>query len=386
MRSSGSSGARLAAGDPLRALAALAVVLSHVVALALLEGARGGTGLRTDAGGQPVAPGLPGWTADLSQGLAAAVWVFFALSGLLLGRPFARALRERRPLPSLRRYARNRVLRIVPAFWAVVALTLLVHGPGPQDDALDVLAVPAFLQTWRPSELGSAHLAQAWSLDVEMAFYVALPLLALPASLARARPLGLLAALAAAALGSLAFRAAAAGDPAMLQSLPALLSAFVPGLALAVAEPWLARRPAAAARAVGAVAAAVALPALAAAALLDGRVAKQGLLLAVGGGGLVAAAVLPELAGRPWRVLAARPLHWLGERSYSLFLVHLLVLEGLLALAEGAPPRAVLLVLLVAGVPASVLAAWALHAAVERPFLRRRASQAPPRPAVAVAA
>lgn len=383
MRSSGSSGPRVVSGDPLRALAALAVVLSHVIALPLLHGM-----VRADATGQPIAEGLPAWSADAGQALAAAVWVFFALSGFLLGRPFARALLGGRPLPSLRRYARNRALRIVPAFWAVVAITLLVQGPGPGDDLLDVLAIPAFLQTWRPSEVGVAHLAQAWSLDVEMAFYIALPLLAACALALPRRPWVLVAALAALGLASLAVRVPLAGDPRWLQSLPGLFAAFVPGLVLAVAEPWLARvlpaRPRAT-RAVAAVLTVAGIAAFVAATQADLRVVRQAGLLAAGGGALLAAALLRELALRPFRLLVHPALAWLGERSYSLFLVHLLVLDLLVEATSGAPAGTMVLVLLLAGVPTSVLAAWALHAAVERPFLRRRSRPAATAPAVAVA-
>lgn len=374
---------RLRSGDPLRAIAACSVVLSHVIALPLLFEVRAGElAFRLDPGGTPVAAGLPAWVPDLAITLGSGVWVFFALSGLLLGRPVARALRDGGRLPSVRRYARNRVLRIVPAFWVTALLTLVAFGPG-RDDVADVLAVLAFVQVWHPSELGD-RLAQAWSLDVEMAFYLALPLLAIAALPLRGRPGLLLGAVAAVALASLAFRGWAAGrgvagapSGALLVSLPAVLVAFTPGLALALLEPRLrARRLGPVAWALLAVAL---LAAVARTDVADDRAVRQAVLLTVLGGGLVAAAVVREVsAGAPWRWLDARPLHWLGERSYSLFLVHLPILIGLLDLADaqGLGSRQAFALLLLAGVPLSVGAAWALHRWVERPFLERRASQA----------
>jgi peptidoglycan/LPS O-acetylase OafA/YrhL len=73
-------------------------------------------------------------TAQLSNGhgsLEAATsrfWLgvplFFALSGFLLYRPFARAVVHERERPSVVRYARHRVLRIFPAFWLVVSVSI----------------------------------------------------------------------------------------------------------------------------------------------------------------------------------------------------------------------------------------------------------------------
>ncbi len=57
--------------------------------------------------------------------------LFFVLSGFLLWRPIASAVLRGRRLPSVRRYARNRALRILPAYWVVLLATALVLQSGP---------------------------------------------------------------------------------------------------------------------------------------------------------------------------------------------------------------------------------------------------------------
>src|SRR4051812_9561866 len=107
--------APFAVGDPLRGLAALAVAASHVVGVAVIS-----------------------WVFDLPAGASSphqfygpvgdwigaqgttGVSVFFVLSGYLLSRPFVRAAVWDDRRPGLGRFARNRVLRIAPAYWAVL--------------------------------------------------------------------------------------------------------------------------------------------------------------------------------------------------------------------------------------------------------------------------
>ena len=57
-----------------------------------------------------------------------ALGMFFALSGYLIARPFVFAFVHGQRLPRIWSYARNRILRIVPAFWAVLTVLLLIYG------------------------------------------------------------------------------------------------------------------------------------------------------------------------------------------------------------------------------------------------------------------
>ena len=105
------------------------------------------------------------------------VTLFFLLSGFLLYRPWARAAMVDRSGPPLGGYALRRAARILPAYWVMVAFTLLLL-PEIQ---------PVRWQAW-PVHLGMLHiyvpgftlegLTQTWSLATEIAFYAVLPLLA----------------------------------------------------------------------------------------------------------------------------------------------------------------------------------------------------------------
>jgi peptidoglycan/LPS O-acetylase OafA/YrhL len=157
--------------EGLRAVAALAVLVTHVSLNAM--GNRGPFG---------------GLLARLDVGVA----VFFVLSGYLLYRPFVRALLRDEPLPSVRRYFRHRLLRIVPLYWVVVvasflfapAVGLVMPTTAFDPSAVGVTSVPlwtmarfaTFTQVyWHDSLAGP--FPQAWTLATEMAFYLFLPVL-----------------------------------------------------------------------------------------------------------------------------------------------------------------------------------------------------------------
>ena len=100
---------RFALFDSLRGIAAVAILLFHVCAL-------------TAALDRPVIGDAVAVLGPRSLVL------FFVISGFLLYRPFVAARALGRPRPSVLRYGRRRVLRIVPAYW--VALTVLAIFPG----------------------------------------------------------------------------------------------------------------------------------------------------------------------------------------------------------------------------------------------------------------
>src|SRR5215204_853908 len=163
---------RFVAGEPVRGLGAIGVVLSHLATIVVI------------ASGGDLSQGIPQALGD-RYGLVGGVFltgglglpIFLVLSGYLIGRPFIRAYLDRRPSPALGPYARNRVLRIVPAFWLALALYLVLLGPEGETLKQTVAAL-LFFQNHHPGPLADAapHL---WSVDVEVAFYVLLPFAAL---------------------------------------------------------------------------------------------------------------------------------------------------------------------------------------------------------------
>ncbi|WP_109523122.1 MULTISPECIES: acyltransferase family protein [Nocardia] len=107
-----------------------------------------------------------------------AVAVFFALSGFLLWRPHASAARGFGPKPSTLRYLLHRGARILPAYWAVVVAVLILLPNAADTAGIRVwLSNLALLQVFVPLTLTDG-LTQMWSLSVEVAFYLVLPLLA----------------------------------------------------------------------------------------------------------------------------------------------------------------------------------------------------------------
>ncbi|MEW9547227.1 acyltransferase family protein [Nonomuraea sp. NPDC050783] len=147
---------RDAALDGIRALAALGVWLLHV-------GSNTGVMYRE---------GMYAW---LMARLGIAVPIFFLLSGLLLYRPWARAVIEdtARPRPGI--YLWRRVLRVMPVYWLVTALALWAWSGLDWTGWLKWLLL---LQNYFPGDPTPDGLYQMWTLPIEMAFYVVLPLLA----------------------------------------------------------------------------------------------------------------------------------------------------------------------------------------------------------------
>ncbi|WP_232306798.1 acyltransferase family protein, partial [Thermobifida cellulosilytica] len=160
--------------DGMRALAALLVLVFHVA---------------TETG-DALAPGAVG---ALLAGGDMAVPLFFALSGLLLYRPWAAAAIDGAPGPSVRAYLRQRAVRILPAYWLVAVVALLLWSREHLGSPRAWLEVLTLTFTYDPhpwwTGTGPRGLGQIWSLCVEVSFYLLLPLLAAAlAALARRGP------------------------------------------------------------------------------------------------------------------------------------------------------------------------------------------------------
>ncbi|GAA2084294.1 acyltransferase family protein [Actinomadura alba] len=122
--------------------------------------------------------------AWLFNGGQVGVAVFFVLSGLLLYRPWVRALLDGGVRPRTRTYLRKRALRILPAYWALVACVLLTAERDHLDDVRAWGRLLTLTQLYAPgplwsSGLGPREMGQTWSLAVEAAWYVSLPITAM---------------------------------------------------------------------------------------------------------------------------------------------------------------------------------------------------------------
>ncbi len=359
-------GSRFLAGDPLRGFAAMTIVVFHLFAF---TGARPDTVESFGVAFEPLA------------GLDAGVWVFFVLSGYLLSRPFIASVVERRPLPHLRRYVVNRLLRILPAFWVVYTVILVLDRGGGAPLA-DIAAVYGFAQTWVDGG-ASREFRQGWTINAELIYYLALPIAgAAFAALARrlderrAR-IGLLAVAAAAVLvGSVALRVIVPEDLKWLRLFPTLAFAFVPGVVLALVEVAARGRPVLPGGrfiAVALLGGAVLAFAAYAASPFESAVVRP--VLGVAAAALLVAAPLvwQWSTGAAWWALDNPLTRYLGTRSYSIYLVHFAIAANLGTLiARGNSAVEGFLLALPVLLAGTLAAAELSYRLIERPFQQRK--------------
>jgi peptidoglycan/LPS O-acetylase OafA/YrhL len=301
----------------MRACAAIGVVVTHV---AFQTGHTGGV------------------TGRLFGRFDLAVAVFFALSGFLLWRGHAAAARGLRSVPPTGHYLRSRIVRIMPGYLVavVVILTLL---PDAKADLTVWLANLSLTQIYVPLTL-TAGLTQMWSLSVEVAFYLALPLLAL---LARRLPVrARIPVIAAVAVASLGWAVMVAASPFSapyginpMNWPPAFFSWFAAGMLLAeltvmdIGWPHrLARRRVPMAAIAVAAFLVAASPLAGPEGLTPGTVSQ--FIVKTAMGAMVAAALIAPLVldrpDTPHRMLGNTAMVTLGRWSYGLFIWHLAAL------------------------------------------------------------
>jgi peptidoglycan/LPS O-acetylase OafA/YrhL len=354
-----------------RGLAALCIVVFHVY-----QYDRSGPDARSPLEGS--------WAHPLVFGLDGMVDWFFVLSAFLLTLPYARALRDGRRLTSARDFLGRRAVRIVPLYLVAVLVVWVSRNPTLPGEWRDLLEHLTFTQVYDSTRIFWT-IGPAWSLAVEVQFYVLVALLGavLTRTAARAatpaRRLGPLVA----AIGVLFAVSTAwwlvlgvvqdrpATDYPLWFGLPAKLAVFALGMAAAVlvvvvprtlgrTTTWLLR------------AGGVGVFVLTSVALVERESGSRDWLFHVLCGAAFAAVVLAGALGRPtgpWhRVTSAGLLPWLGLVSYSLYLWHeplMLHLAGNGLLPAPSPgaflPTAALVV------PLAVLAAWGSYWLVEYP-------------------
>ncbi len=395
--SSARSGESAPVGDPrthvagldgLRAIAALAVVATHLGTL---------SGRSFDSA----------WGPYLARG-DVGVAVFFVLSGFLLARPFVRSLLAGGPAPRMSVYFKRRALRIFPAYWLLFAVTAFVGivetSRGELLSQLFLVQIYTHGAVLGPAIHGATGdlghpLGPAWSLAVEISFYAALPVLVaglrvLSRSSQGVRVWRIVVAIVALWAGSLAARAAAfaalsAADAGLVAIwLPFTFDWFAYGLLLALgaevlrgaAPPrWLLRL--ASSRWLTGVSWGLALLAFVAVSKWAGLVALQlhysvseTLLRQVLYGAVGCLLVLPLAIGARRsvvvRVLDAFPLAAIGLVSYGVYLWQDLVIDQFLrhtSYRYFASPFWIAAAWVVVG---SIGVASVSYFAVERPMLR----------------
>jgi peptidoglycan/LPS O-acetylase OafA/YrhL len=372
---------RVPALTGMRAVAALLVVATH---------AAFATGRLTD-----------GYIGAIYARLEIGVAIFFVLSGYLLFRPWVVAASTGDASPGVMRYARHRLRRVMPAYLVTVLATFELYvvfnpGPNPAQTWHGLLRYLTLTQIY-PGDYLSTNLhpglSQMWSLAVEVSFYAALPALGYVLLRKRrtlwrpARTLVELAILSAVAPAWLVIASATGVLPNSAGMwLPAHLACFAGGMALAVLHVAGARW-----RAHVTLPWAIVLF-LVVATPLGGAIvgpdpwwvpATKALLYAAFATLTVGTLVL-GCSHRYARLLGNRPMVWLGEISYEIFLLHVVVMAVTMNLLLRWPLfTGSLAGLYVATLAVTIPLAWALHR-VTRPSPARpkpaRATQEPTTP------
>ena len=356
----------------------------------------------------------PGATVLLNLSLG--VTLFFALSGFLLYRPFAAAIARGDRLPSVRSYLRNRALRILPAYWAILVIAGLVLASvntrddagnlvrGALDDPVQLVGAALLVVHYVPDTI-LVGIGPAWSLAVEVVFYLVLPLLVLGAAAAarryserRQRVMVLLApallllivGLSGKCVVGVVLDGSANGNwqsdwaSVVERSFWAQADLFSFGMVAAVAHTEVVDGRLALPRAwrPGALALALAIVVPCAATLDVGQLGylPQNTAVALAAALLVAAVCFPSGAPRTplaQRLLESRPFVLIGLVSYSVFLWHEPVIRWLTehgAMRAGAVGLGWNLAMTAAVVCALATLSYRL---VERPALRRKRPPAP---------
>jgi peptidoglycan/LPS O-acetylase OafA/YrhL len=327
--------------DSIRAIAAIAVVTTHA---AFFSGAVVGG----DAALRP-------YLARLDVGVA----IFFVISGFLLYRPFARAnLRGEEP-PRTAAYGWRRTLRIVPAYWLALTVSVIWLGSGGVFTASGIPTFYLFGQIYQTSTIAGG-LNQAWTLCIEVTFYAFIPVWAMamravkaPTPAARARrelvALGLLAvaSLVAKVVVLVGQGAGPVRSTTQLVILPMFLDQFAAGMAMAVLSAlWEDReelprvlRPfdrfpslawLFALVAFWVVSTRIGLTGFITQGFSNAQYLEQHALYTAVAAGLVLPAVFgDQTRGLVRRLLATRVLLWLGVISYGIYLWHQTVFDQL---------------------------------------------------------
>ena len=357
--------------DGMRGIAALVVFAIHLWIYQLPDS----LALRRDS-----------WeTLVLFEGRVAFV-MFFVLSGYLLYRGFARAALGRSNAVSNTGYLVRRAARILPAYYVALAGTLLLltlAGDAPGRRMVDGSDLPLFLVFGQNYSNDTVLMfnAATWTLTVEVAFYLLLPLVGLLALRlgSVAKQVALLGSLVLVGMGwNLLHYFADWGTVAGHAPL-AYLQYFACGMLIALAVEWSRTRDFSLShrQSIGLVLGAVVL--LGANGLWHARLGDvNGLYMelfadlaaAVAFAAIIASLVLGTGAGLRW--LAWRPIAWIGTITYGLYLWHIPVI--VFARGNGLLPGDALSALVALPIAIGLGAAsWYL---LEQPFMRRAAHMA----------
>ena len=355
---------RIAGLDGVRGVAALFVVLHHCWLFSF-------PGFPVDNG--------PVWSGFLLHGHLAVV-VFIVLSGFSLAVAPARAGWR---LGGVRRFLRRRAWRILPAYWAALAFSLLVawlivtEHEGVVPTGRSVLVYGLLVQDMTPAPSPNSAF---WSIAVEAQLYLVFPLLLLVRR--KAGAVALVAGVTSVVVAINLLSGSVKPFASLMHLTPEFAVLFTVGVVAAGvlgsdAKAWVRKVPWPAVALVGAIGVVTLI-------VVNGPVWTVehyfwiDLLLGVPTGALLAGLALGNPSGLV-RFLDSRSLRALGTFSYSLYLIHVPVVAVVSRLLVG--PRVpdgipTFLVTTAIAVPVALLIARGFAAVFELPFQRHRSAGA----------
>lgn len=307
--------------------------------------------------------------------------IFFVLSGFLLFRPWVKAAVTGGASPSVSRYAWHRVRRIMPAYVITVLFAYVLYhfrdaGPNPGHSWHGLIRNLTLTQIYTDGYLGKylhQGLTQMWSLAVEASFYVMLPFLAYLLLVVicrrRWRPRLLVGTLLTLSLISpiwvvLVHTDHWFADGARLW-LPTYLAWFLGGMLLAVLQAMGVRCYAFAAIPLAAICYFIVATPIGGAPTTSPASTPEAVVKTVFYAVIATLAVAPlALEGYGWyrQLLASRPMVWLGEISYEIFLIHLVTMEfTMVYIVRAHVYTGPMLYLFVATLVVTIPLAWLLH-------------------------
>ncbi|MEV0947021.1 acyltransferase [Rhodococcus sp. NPDC049939] len=349
------------------------------------------------------------WTGKYTPDFVGAVYsrleigvpIFFALSGYLLFRPWVKALATGGEGPAVGTYFWHRARRILPAYWIVVIATYTIYLFREAGDT--GLGWDGFVRNMTFTQIyGFGHfhvgLTQTWSLAVEVVFYLLLPLIAWALLVVvcrrRWRPGLLVVGLCVLALSTPAWIIFTHNDTQISYTarlwFPGFFAWFVGGMVLAVASMTLRRCNPYLSGAGALVCFLLATtPAAGEATIVPedvGAAITKAFLYLMFAMFLLAPLVIGSHDGPFGSLCSSAPMVWLGEISYEFFLVHLVVMEFVVEMLGYETFQGSAVGVFIVTTVLSIPPAWALHRALARIMVRRRAQTGSGRPSTTAAA
>jgi peptidoglycan/LPS O-acetylase OafA/YrhL len=173
-----SSGELIPEIDGLRFLAIASVLLHHTMSIYLRESGRSAVEVHSQS--VWAAAGAQSWLVQLAYSGHFGVNLFFAISGFILALPFASRSFSQMSAPNLKNYYLRRVTRIEPPY--AICLVIFFFFQWLVRDGEPVALFPHLLASlfYAHGLIYGAHStinSVAWSLEIEIQFYLLVPLL-----------------------------------------------------------------------------------------------------------------------------------------------------------------------------------------------------------------